>query len=278
MHLKIFLLLTLLVVKSLGIEAQSVSIYELGNPITDYEDNFKNLVNNWTKKNITNIEDYTLSDIYFVETISNRDRYNHYRNFFSSDKPVSHGSKGRKSMDSKGNKIEELYIQPGYAYTEFYDTRGMKDSLRNILSDDFQKQARLLLSREFDIDTLQLYNFHYHDECSDTTSTGYEKRVRNHTITSFQPLSQNYIDIVLEGTKKITDLKVDEAREFVLENLLIERITRQAAFTETVKQGDQVYAIDFTYHGNAYTNYIICSSDTKKVVWDYFFMGIMLDQ
>lgn len=278
MNSKIFILFTFLFVQSIGLEAQSVSIYELGYPITDYEDNFKNLLRNWTKKNITNIEDFELSDIYFVEVLTSRDRYNHYRNFFSSDKSLHAATRGRKSMDTKGNKIEELYIQPGYRYAEFYDTRGMNDSIRNILSDNFQKQARDLLSREFDMDTLQLFNYQYYKEYSDTTSSGYVKKVRNHTVTSLEPLSQNYIDIVLEGDKKITDLTVNDAREFILENLIIERFTTQAAFTNTVKHGDRVYAINFTYHGNAYTNYIVCSYESKKVVWDNLFMGILLEQ
>ena len=278
MNYKIYILLTFLFVKSIGVEAQSLSIYELGYPITDYEDNFKNLVRNWTKKNITNIEDYELSDIYLVETLSSRDRYNSYRNFFSSDKPVYPSTKGRTSMDSNGIQIKEFYIEPGYAYTEFFDTRGMTDSIRKILSEDFQKKARDLLSREFDMDTLQLFNFQYHKEHADTTSTGYEKHVNNHTVTSTQPLSRNYIDIVLEGNKKITDLTINEAREFILENLIIERLTRQVAFTNTVKQGDRVYAINLTYHGKAYTNYIVCSYESKKVVWDNLFMRILPEQ
>jgi hypothetical protein len=181
-------------------------------------------------------------------------------------------------MDSKGTKIKEFYIEPGYAYTELYDTRGMTDSMREILSDDFQMQARDLLSREFDMDTLQLFNYQYHKEYSDTTSSGYEKQVSNHSVTSLEPLSQNYIDIVLERRKKVTDLTVNDAREFILENLMIEKLTRQLAFTNTVKQGDRVYSIELTYLGNSYTNYIVCSSESKKVVWDYFFMRIMPEQ
>jgi hypothetical protein len=278
MNSKIFILLTFLFVQSIGLEAQSVSIYELGRPITDYEDNFKNLLRNWTKKNITNIEDFEISDIHFVETLTSRGRYNHYRNFFSSDKPVNPSTKGSTSMDSKGTKIKEFYIEPGYAYTELYDTRGMTDSMRKILSDDFQMQARDLLSREFDMDTLQLFNYQYHKEYSDTTSSGFSKQVSSHTVTSLEPLSQNYIDIVLEGNKKVTDLPIKDAREFILENLIIERLTRQVAFTNTVKQGDRVYAIELTYLGNPYTNYILCSSESKKVVWDHFFMRIMPEQ
>ncbi len=47
----------------------TVSIFELGDPIRDYEDNFKNLVKNWTKENVTNVDEYQLLDIDFVETI-----------------------------------------------------------------------------------------------------------------------------------------------------------------------------------------------------------------
>ncbi len=42
-----------------------------------------------------------------------------------------------------------------------------------------------------------------------------------------------------------------------------------------MEQGDRVRAINFTYHGNAYTNYIVCSYESKKVVWNNLLMGIL---
>ena len=82
MRVKVFAFFCLVVGGYFTLQAQSVSIYELGRPINDYEDNFKNLISNWTKENITNAESYELKDISFVETISGPERYDYYRNFF----------------------------------------------------------------------------------------------------------------------------------------------------------------------------------------------------
>jgi len=223
-----------------------ISIYELGRPIRDYEDNFKNLVSNWKKEYITNAEDYKLNDIYFV--------------------------------DSKGNRIYEHMVKPSYAYTELYDTRGLDERIQAIFSNEFQLEARALLSREFNIDTLQLYNEEYYEEESDTTATGYSHSIRGYNHTSLAPFSQNYKDIQINHTKTIFDLAIDDGRSLILEDLLIRRITMQVAFSEAVKPGDRVYAIDFEYERKPYTAYVICSRETKKVVWDYFFSYINLEE
>ncbi len=101
-----------------------------------------------------------------------------------------------------------------------------------------------------------------------------ESQIQNYNITSLNPISQNYIDLCVNNTKTISDLSIDEARDFVLEYLLIDRISRQIYFNEMVKLGDKVFAMNFNYQGDRYTNYIICSYETKKVIWDYFFNKI----
>lgn len=47
---------------------------------------------------------------------------------------------------------------------------------------------------------------------------------------------------------------------------------------EQVHINDKVYSIKFTYLGNTYTNYVICSSSSKKVVIDCFFKNIVIDK
>ncbi len=249
-----------------------VSIYELGDSIKNYEDNFKNLVRNWKKEYITNAEKYTLKEIYFVEVINGSERYNYWRNYFTSDKPVSRSMSGRKSID-KEKSIYELIIEPGYLYSEFYDSRGMSKEIQAILTDDFQREARELLARELNIDTLQLHSEQHYEEVSDTTDIGYSTTFTGYNITSSSPLSQNYKDIKLNNTKTIFDLSLEDARSFILEDLLIERITRQVAFTQIVHPGDRVYAIEFEYGiGRVpYTCHVVCSRETKKVVFDLFF-------
>ena len=71
---------------------------------------------------------------------------------------------------------------------------------------------------------------------------------------------------------------MEDARKFILENLLIERIGNQLTFSEIVKPGDKVYAIDFEYHMQPYTAYVVCSRETKKVVWDTFFGRVMIEK
>src|SRR5690554_1693305 len=250
-----------------------VPLYELGDSIRDYEDNFKNLVKNWTKEYITNAEKYTLKEINFVEVITGPEQYNYWRNYFTSDKPVSRSMSKRTGIDVDGERIYELIIEPGYFYNEFYDSRGMSEEMQAILIEDFQREARVLLSRELNIDTLQLHTEQFYEEVSDTTDTGYSTTVTRYKIISPAPLSQNYKDIKIDNTKTIFDLSLEDARGFILEDLVIERITRQANFTQTVHPGDRVYAIEFEY-GNGrvpYTCYVVCSRETKKVVLDWFF-------
>lgn len=286
MRVKFFMFFCLVVGGYFTLQAQSVSIYELGRPINDYEDNFKNLVSNWTKENITNAERYKLKDISFVETISGPERYNYYRNYFSSDKPVGSAISKRSGGDSEGNSFRELIITPGYAYTEFYDTRGMDERVQAIFTDEFQREARELLSRELNIDTLQLFNEQKYEEKTDTivelgphfNVIGHETKYRGYNYTSPAPFSQNFKDIQIEHTKTILDLSMEDARKFILENLLIERIGNQLTFSEIVKPGDKVYAIDFEYHMQPYTAYVVCSRATKKVVWDTFFGRVMIEK
>lgn len=78
----------------------SVPIYEFGSPVRDYEDNFKNLVSNWNKEHITNAGDYKLNEIYLLETISGHERYNYWRNYFSSGKPVHRTISSKKSVST----------------------------------------------------------------------------------------------------------------------------------------------------------------------------------
>ena len=287
MRVAIFAFFCMVVGGYLTLQAQgSVSIYESGRPVRDYEDNFKNLVSNWTKENISNIEGYKLKDISFVETISGPERYNYYRNYFSSDKPVGSAISGRSGEDSQGNSFRELIITPGYAYTEFYDTRGMDERVQAIFTDEFQREARELLSRELNIDTLELFNEQKYEEKTDTIVDsgphfnvfGHETKYKGYNHTSSAPFSQNFRDIRIEHTKTILDLSMEDARKFILEDLLIGRIGNQLIFSEIVKSGDKVYAIDFEYHMQPYTAYVVCSRETKKVVWDTFFGSVMIEK
>ena len=222
--------------------------------------------------------------MYFVETISTWDRYNHYRNYFSSDQALLCSTSGSSSFDNKGNKKYEFIIKPGYAHTEFYDTRGLPDNVKAILTDEFREKAKKLLSHEFNVDTMNLYNYNYHEEKQDTTrsivgpfySYGLSRSIISRTINTPDSLTKNYMD-VLEGRKTIYDLSTKEAQDVILEDLTITRLNQQLSFNNLVKTGDKVFVIKFKYDHQLYSNYIICSAETKKVIWDYMFNQISMD-
>lgn len=273
----IVLLCILFLQQSYTYGQQSISIYEYGSPITDYEDNFKNLIKNWNKKNVTNADEFEILECSFVETISTWERYNHYRNYFSSDQVVLCSTSGSSVSDHKGNKKYEFTIKPGYAYTEYYDTRGLPDNVKTIFTDEFREEAKGVLSQKFNIDTLNLYNYNYSDEKRDTTKSGWHHSVNSRVINSPRPLSKNYIDVFLEGKKNIFELSIKEAQDVMLEDLTINRLNQQVSFNDLVKIGDKVFVIKFKHEHQLYSSYLICSSETKKVVWDYLFSRIRMD-
>lgn len=255
----------------------SLSIYEYGNPITDYEDNFKNLIKNWNTRSVTNADEYEILECTFVETISTWERYNHYRNYFSSDQAVGCTTKGQISYDNKGKKTYKFIIRPGFPYTEFYDTRGYPNNMKTILTDEFRERVKRFLSQELNIDTMNLYQYRYHAEKGDTTAYSWSHSVNSQVINTPESLSKNYIDIFIEGRKNIFELNIPEAQDVILEDLIIKRLNQQVYFNESVKIGDKVFVIKFQYEGRLYLNYIICSAQRKKVVWDHYFNRIKMD-
>lgn len=262
---------------------KTVSIYELGDSIVNYETNFENLINNWTPCNITNADEYKLFRYAFVETITDSVRYNHYRNYFSGYEMLM-GSGSRHSGEKNGHKFHEFNIKPGYAHSEFYDTRGMTERQKMILSEDFRQKAREILSRDLNVDKMILkhysYNFHKTDTIwrSDHIVSSYSNEQRTTNISSPDSISANYIDVSVLKKKQAEELDINEIRLLALEELLIERTELQLFFNTQVHLGDKVYVVRFEYSGKLYTNYVICSSKTKKVVMDYFFKSITVEQ
>ena len=68
-----------------------------------------------------------------------------------------------------------------------------------------------------------------------------------------------------------TDFKL-----YILEGFKTERTFGVLAFRRDTKIGDKVYAILFRYKGKLFTDYVICDSDSKKVIFDSFFINIQL--
>ena len=281
----ISLLLLLIAICMYG--QKSGPIYEIGDSIANCETNFENLVNNWTNDNVTNAYEYKLFRYAFVETITDSVRYKYYRNYFSGDKMLSCSTSGN-SGETNGRKYHTFYIRPEYAtHREFNDTSNMTEKQKTILSDDFRQKARELSTRDLDVDkmTLKHYRYEYHkadtvwQEADHKSISSISNRSNSHDIAYPDSISANYIDFRVFG-KNFYDQSDDitEIRRLILEDLLVSRIQLQLSFNQAVQLSDKVYAVRFEYLGKLYTNYVICSAKTNKVVLDYFFKGINAEQ
>jgi hypothetical protein len=261
-----------------------VSIYEYGENITSCETNFRNLLNNWNTKNITNANEYEFVDISFVESISDSIRYNYYRNYFSGGEPVYSSIQSSRGTGFNGTKIYKYYVTPGYIHQEFYDRRLLPEKAQEIFSKEFMQQVQKLLELEINIDTLSLMYCSGEIIRIDTIKSGsdfignfIQKSHGGYNLASTDSISKNYIDISIMREKSSDDLNMQKRRALILEDLLIERISNQVSFNKQVHIKDKVYSIKFKYLGITYTDYVICNPCSKKVVMDCFFKNIIID-
>ena len=147
---------------------EPVSIYEIGEAITNCDVNMKNLLRNWTPEKIANSDDYEFLEWSFIESISDSARYVYYRNYFSTNEPV-YSSIAKKSGENKSGTYDSLWVYPGFLHPEYHDPRGLPDKAREILSKDFIQKALNLSSMELNIDTLDLFHHSYYR--SDSTKS-----------------------------------------------------------------------------------------------------------
>lgn len=271
-----------------------VSIYEYGAPLTSCETNFLNLFNNWNTEQVTNAREYQLLDFKFVETLSDKARYNYYRNYFSgaeafgsSGSSFNSSSSKMKTLNGKAyneeTKISERFVWPTYIYRELFDQRGLSSETKMLCSDEYLQQARELLMHEMNIDTMNL--IHYQGEISkiDTIKANSEflkdviKTMRIvYNMASTDSISNRLFEFLTKGKMNFKNLSLQEKRALMLEEILVYRISNQSAFNQLVHFKDKVYAVNFRYHGALYTAYVICNPDTKKVVMDNFFKNITI--
>ena len=261
---------------------KSPSIYELGNPIVSCETNFKNLFKNWTTEHITNAKSYDLLNYSLVETITDSIRFNYYRNYFSGVEPVGSSVRAR-SGGSNGETFHEFYIEPGYMHGEVFDQRGLPLEARKLFTDEFKTKAIDILTREINIDTMNLKHYSYEKIKIDTIRgpdykvTGAQKSFMGSKVASPDSISKKYIDICVTKEKSMEDLEICDKRALILEEFLIQRIGRQTYFNELVNIGDKVYVVDFEYNHRPFSSYVICSGQNNKVVLDYFFLRVQLN-
>lgn len=270
----------------LFLQAQTrVSIYELGDSITDFNTNFENLVANWTSDNITNANSYELVNYSCIDTISDSTSFNYYRNYFSGIEPIFSSTSGRSHTNTNGEKVSDFFIKPGFIHNEIFDQRGLPQPVRELFTEEFKLKAKNILTRDFNIDTTSLYRYYYEENTIDTMITlgrhfngyGIEKRGVILNTVSPDSISENYIDVIIKRVKSFDELTSNEKRSLLLEQLLTERTSKQLMFNRDIKIGDKVFAIDFKYKDKAYRNVLICNAENKKVILDYFFSAIRLE-
>lgn len=261
--------------------ADKVSIYEYGAPLSTCETNFENLLDNWRADIVTNAGEYDSLRFSFYETISDSTKYNYYRNYFTSGEAVG-GSIARQEEIVNGRKSSKLFIEPDYYHAEFRDQSKLPVKGREILTEEFRSQGQELLMRKFNIDTIDIESVFYEMDSTiieDNVWGGYSSHYSNHKfhLASTEPISKTYIDIRVKKERSFDDLNMEEKRAFILEELLIERITLQSQFSQSVKIGDKVYVVAFRYKERPYQVYVVCDPSSNQVVWDHFFINIRID-
>jgi hypothetical protein len=235
------ILIFCIVFNALGADSKrkvSLSIYEVGDSIVDYDTNFKNLFHNWTVNYIENAPDYKLQSYTFIETISDSSIYNYYCRYFTSQRMIITSIKFDSHSTNDG-KIEEKYaIEPDFFTSDFLFSS--ENARVNKMLEDrlFLNEVLGLFSDEFDVENAKLVPLKYF-QSSDTLND--------------------------------TDFK-----QYILENFRAERTLCVLSFRRNTKIGDKVYAILFRYNGKLFTDYVICDSDSKKVISDSFFLEIKL--
>jgi len=273
-----------------------VPIYEYGAPLTSCETNFQNLFKNWTPANVTNAHEFELLDYSFVETLTDTARYNYYRNYFSggevfgsststygSISSTTKKSKGRTFIETK--ESSERFVRLGYLHTELFDQRGLSEEVKKILSEEFTKQAKELLMREINIDTMKLVyttgdiyttNQIKSNSKSDGKMNTIEKGHLTYDLASRDSISPKLFDNLVLNKDIHKELSIEEKRALALEEIILTKISSQYGFNKLVHFGDKVYVVRFRHHLAIYNDYFICNPETKKVVTEYFFRDITI--
>ena len=103
------------------------NLYEFGEPLTTCEANFRNLFNNWNGTNITNIEDYSLINFAFVETIKDSSAIEFYSKLLTDDKSLA-GSVKKGSYSSFKDNISTKRFEQFFSFVTFASLTKITDS------------------------------------------------------------------------------------------------------------------------------------------------------
>jgi len=215
-----------------------VSIYEYGDSIEDYDTNFKNLFHNWTIDHIANASDYKLQSYTFIETISDSLVFNYYCRYFTSQRGILSDIKFH-SLETKDGIVEEKYaIEPHFFNSD------------HLFTTKNTRVAKMFEDRAFFNKVLDIYSDDFD--------------VKNAKLTPMK---------YFQMTDTLNDM---DFRQYILDATKAERALGVLGFSRNIKIGDKVYVILFRYNGKLFTDYVICDSESKKVIWDPFFIQIKL--
>jgi hypothetical protein len=227
-----------IVINALGADSKkyAVSIYEVGDSIVDYDTNFKNLFHNWTVDYIENAPDYKLQSYTFIETISDSSVFNYYCRYFTSQRMILSSIKFKSHSTKDGKSESKFAIEPHFFNSDvLFSSKNAR--VNKILEDRvFFNEVLRCYSDDFDVENAKL--------------------------------------IPMKNFQSTDSLNDNDFKLYMLECIKTERTFGVLNFRRYTKIGDKVYAILFRYNGKLFTDYVICDSDSKKVISDSFFKQI----
>ncbi len=264
----------------------NVSIYAVGDSITNCEINFKNLRDNWFESIVINAKDYELQDYSFIETISDSTRYRYYRNYFASDKPLqclaANNDGYTYKQEKKGIHTHSCKIEPlpdrNYLHASLHFIQSNKE-----IPEDFKKKVQKIIETDYNIDTMHLNHFVYESKGNDTTFyrengfvvSGTKEYSTNWDIAYPDSLPLLYIGVEVKRSKNRNNLSIKERHELMLEELVVDKIRTCLSFNDQVNIGDKVYKFNFKYKDASYSILLICSGINHKLYGIIFLKALM---
>lgn len=236
-----FIFLIYLVINALGADSKrqmTVSIYEVGDSIVDYDTNFRNLFHNWTGKYLANASDYKLLNYTFLETIADSSTLDFYVRLMTSGQMIGLESKSSDKTSSIGVSEKKYAVKPTqFSEDSLYNVKNLR--IRKLYDDrNFFQEIKRIMSDDFSM-----------------------REVKSGQI----------------GVFKSPDLlSDDEYKALILEGAKAEKAMIQLYFQQLINIGDAVYVVHFRYMDKLYADYVVCDSNTKKVKIDGFFKGVQL--
>lgn len=115
--------------------------------------------------------------------------------------------------------------------------------------------------------------------CPNTLSVGFKSAYKTDSYfvegDSIPHLREKRVRYILLEFSSISSYVTSTISAFDREVILIElenkRIQKNDVIHQTIKKNDKVYLVTFKYGGQVLKNYVICSHETNRVIWDNIF-------